>query len=366
MSGTTKTTANSAKQSVAQQQQLATAKLFLLNMQTNVSMRQQWQSLVHKMQQDIENSSMTNDAKEKIQIEKLNKLNQFIISKGYQTSANAVMALINDKWLNQYSQNSKLTPKSKETDKASQLVEELMNNAKTFTNWQAALSKSLKQDRGAANTFLKSWNITVDQARTAFIAIRNKKLSHWSGIYGNSVIKLADGTEHTGPAIIVYGDEHVSIGNTILLKQLNEKNKLNAVSYDNGVLTWDKTADPILGGADYSGKLTFSHISRPVLGDDYTGFEIFGTITYPQEGSPPKQGTVNIAARIGKPPDKQAHHPSHTTEAVKIGHTHGGQFVPTPPTLQLETIHHAHQRIKYVDNGMSMVEFLAAAPEDVK
>ena len=342
MADTSSVATSKADTKTFEEQQQATAKLFLLNLQTNTSMKQTWQSLLASMKKDIADSKATGAAKTKLYSQKIKKLNDFILSKGYYTSASAVQALVGQQensWAKQQQSNSQ------PVTAADEFVSSLLKDTQQLASWQSALSKSVSQDRNAANDYLKSHGITADQVRASFIKARSNNSKHWAGIYGNSVIRFADGKAIHGPVITIYGDDKISVGHTILTKS-------NNVNYKDGTLTWEKADDPLFG-PQHSGKLTFSQISRSAYGDNYIGFELFGTITFPEDASTSYKGQGSIMARVGKPP------------AIK-GKEPGKEHSATPPSLKLQAVNKASQYLGFVNSGMAMVEFVAATPTDVK
>ena len=367
--------------------QKANAMLFVADLQTNASMKQQWQSLIADIKEKI-GTGKTDEKKKANYQEKLTIIDNWIANKGYDATASAVLALTKTPFYEDYQKQNQASPQS------DAFVQDLLSDNKLLAGWQAALAKTSKGDSHASVNFLKGSNYRQKnfdcnpiQVRASFIKMRNHYLNYWCGIYGNSVItpvQLAQekqnpedsanpsqsqsgqtqqspskSTSQAGPIIIVSVDSNsnpqVSVDSTLLTEKTQGSNE---VTYKNGVLTWKRaeTIDAAMGlyaGANHSGKLTFSQVTRAAGKDGYVGNEFFGTITYPENGQgsdseqgsdTPKPGSYSILGRIGKPPKRV----QLTTSADGKTHRH----IRLPPKVHLTAVQKIQKYIGYL--GMVM------------
>ena len=395
----TATDSNSSSTSTSAQamEQQANAMLFVADMKTNVTMKQQWQSLIADINSKIGKGDSDDKKKSNYQ-EKLMIIDNWIANKGYNATASAVLKLTKTPFYQDYQKQNEPTRGSWD------FVQKLLSDNKLLAGWQAAMAKTSKGDSKATINFLagdnyknQNFNCNPIQVRASFIEMRDQNAKYWCGIYGNSVInpikqsqsKQAspdsnNGTQpstdsnqadqpknksQAGPVIIVS-----CVNRLVKGKDGKEKYKwepqlsvdqeiltdLNSINYSKGVLTWKKADDPLFG-VQHSGKLTFSQVTRAAKKDSYIGNEFFGTITYPgpysassdDQGSQASQGnssstaqepvTYSILGRIGKPPQR-------VQISKQAGHVK--RHIRLPPKVHLTGVQKIQKYIGYL--GMAM------------
>lgn len=312
----------------------ANAMIFVSNLQTNVKLKQQWTSLLQKMKEKLDVIKADQSKKEdldKVYSEKLVIVNNFLAANGYNTTAADVLDLLKSDF---YEEHQK---RSEPNESSDDFVQKLLGNSKLMAAWQKALNQSMNGTENAADNFLKTNNIdcNIDQVRASFIKMRNHKLSYWSGIYGNSIICTNDGKSQTGPVITIYDDRRFGVGNQIVDFELNK------VKYEEGVLSWEADDFTI----NFSGKITFNQVSRPVAPDTYVGNEFFGTFIYPSDGEGEFNGECSIIGRIGKPVSSES-----------------GKQLKTPPSVQLDTVDKMMKYVGYFMAGVFAIDFIASIP----
>lgn len=310
--------------------------LFVSDLGSNVTLKQKWTSLLSKIKEKLDANPPPSGQEEQSYREKLKIVDNFLAQNGYNTTASLVLSLLKTPF---YQEHQKQSECNEDSDR---FVQASLAQLKLMAAWQKALGNA-SSDRQAPDNFLKQqgYNCNAQQVAASVKKMRNVDIKFWTGIYGNSIITYDnDKTHETGPTIIVYGStDGVSVGSDVLDKGLNK------VTYQEGVLTWTQDSFTI----NYSGKLTFSQVTRASKDDSYVGNECFGTITYYDDsGNVTKTGS--LFARIGKPPkdDSQGN---------------GRTSCKTPPSVQLSWVGKAMKYVGYFMAGVFLVDFIASVPQ---
>ncbi|HEU4965362.1 MAG TPA: hypothetical protein VFV52_16165 [Bacilli bacterium] len=312
--------------------QQANAMLFVAALQKDVNLRNNWTSLLQKMNDELKVTTPAD--KDKVYQEKISIIDNWLVNQGYFCQAEQVLALLKTPFYQDYLKESQPNADS------DRFVQTTLSDVSLYNAWLGALKAvSGGADTDTLNTFLTSrgYNCTYVQVNASFVKMRNHNMNYWTGIYANSTLTHGSDKPVAGPILIIYGDYNVSIDNLHLDKELNK------VQYNNGVLTWEADDFTI----SYSGKITFSQKVMATTADPYVGNEYFGTITYPASGTAPQQGEVQVFGRIGELTQDQ--------KDKKI-----------PPAVNPSVVDQAMKYIGYFMAGVFLIDFAASIPKRFK
>ncbi|MBV6829922.1 phospholipase D-like domain-containing protein [Xanthomonas euvesicatoria] len=238
------------------------------------------------------------------------QLDEIILNAGYQTSLGYVtQAQVNPFF-------TETPPSTKPTAEALRFVA----NLSTSTTLLAALAAVIEQPTDSADAanqaitvFLRQNGYTCSalEVLAALAQMRRKVLAYWTGTYETWL------TQDGGASYHVHNDLHrdrllamaADVPLPALIKGLEitaeSDVKFNDVliakpSYNDYGLSWS-AAD----GNTCSADLKFGAVSRPTASDSFTGLEVFGTVTFPSDGTAPTQDTFSLYGRAPMPAPQQ-------------------------------------------------------------
>lgn len=227
-------------------------------------------------------------------------------------------------------------------DASDKFVKDIGTNKALLTGFVKVLTASYDTPEhadAAVTAWLngKGYDCTGAQVNASLIKVRDQGLQFWTGFYDQAGFVLMDGgayfntsqpvtarslaaagddedddTAETwdpsypapskAPSLSVYTNTTTGSGNPLPAAALGDMVIINP-TFANGVLSWEIGTG--FQRNTTSGSLTFSEITRATLGDGFVGRECYGTITYPDDGTPPCKGTVSYYNReVAKtPPD---------------------------------------------------------------
>ena len=235
-------------------------------------------------------------------------MNELIINAGYATTVDTVLEGFQNPY---FTQNP---PLDQATPQAIRFVVNMMSSAKLMTDFAKAVNspvKSVDEANQNIDKFLKAqgYHCTALQVRTAFIEVRMMVLSYWAGTYttwltpdeGASFTLNVTGTNSLKRAVAVKGSAPILpvAGPTLVVRGEGDVTfdgvQIDTPSYKDNVLSW--TAGTNSTGNSTAATLHFGHVIREAINDSYVGFEIFGTVTYPDSGTAPRQGVCSLYGR---------------------------------------------------------------------
>ncbi len=157
----------------------------------------------------------------------------------------------------------------------------------------------------------KGYACNATQIAAAIDQLRGEMLAYWGGEYDGWLV-TDNGTSYTnftphehddlrrrnvlaatvagGAPAQAYEGPKLTVVDNITAKL--DDDTLKGIKFQNGVLSWDAAA-----GNKTSGSVTLSQITQPGIDDPFTGYEAFGTLTWPDSGAAPNKGIVSYYAR---------------------------------------------------------------------
>ena len=268
--------------------EMVEAMLFILALAEDTLLNRQWTAL--KDQHDKATEPTVLSAIEE-------QMDELITSANFDTTAATVLDGLKTPFF------TGTPPSTEATPEAMRFVINLMNSPDLMLAFNKVVlqpADSVDAANAAITKFLRirGYSCTVLQVRAAFSAVRAIALAYWSGSYttwltddggasyGNAVQARAE-TDTTpvpelGPVLMVDGDT-VTIDGTAVVNP----------AYSHDSLTWSN-ADGNLTSAS----LQFGRVTRATVSDDFTGYECFGTITYPATGDQDRHGAYSLYGRV--------------------------------------------------------------------
>jgi len=238
----------------------AEAVRFTADLKQNKWMASQWQTLLDNSKAAVGDN--TGDAATTILRPLFEKMDNFIVDQGYDTTTLTILDYLKSDLYQTYLGLVSLGDKPSDSD-ARRFVQTLLTNSDIASAWQALVGQVAKGQATAddLNAFMKGKGFACSymQVNAAFQEMRDHNIIYWSGSYRTQLTDK-DGTR-PGPIVVISSPSpHSSVGElyigTILLPW---DPRPNGTFYANGVYTWR----PQSPGVPYSGSLTFSAITQP-------------------------------------------------------------------------------------------------------
>ncbi|MDC9714563.1 MAG: hypothetical protein PSN36_01905 [Gammaproteobacteria bacterium] len=258
---------------------IGTAYVFLNELKINNQLRDEWNKALE----------LTNGDKIKAD-KKVEYLDNFIANNGFDVGAEVVLHVLKTPWWERYKKDSASNQAS------DRFVQMILQDPKLFRNWSKIIAKgAVDGSLDDANKLLQTlgYKCNAMQVQNSFTKMRKHNVAYWTGIYGRTRLVDSAGqeTKKGTPSLIVYGQEHVSIG----------PDKIFDFSYKNGTLSW-----PLVPEDDekypfpnpHSGSITFSQISNPKKENGYVGPCFFGLLVF-GDGANEEQQAYSYSGQIG-------------------------------------------------------------------
>jgi phosphatidylserine/phosphatidylglycerophosphate/cardiolipin synthase-like enzyme len=308
-----KSTVSSALDPDEQTSQQIEAMAFIRALEVDTLLNTRWAQLVNQRNHAADTGKLT------VQ----HQMDELIASAGFDTTGAIVLAGLAQPF---FTQNP---PSTEATSQAIAFVANLMTDTQLMQDFSQAVyaqADSVADYNAALNKFLTSrgYTCTALQVMAAFAALRTVNLAYWSGTYttwltadggvsyatassassasstsgasGASgaaqphVLQAATSTDTTPPAPAL-GPQLVITADSVT----HDKVAIKGYSYNNNVLSWS-TSD----GNDTTASLQLGTVTRATMNENFTGNEMFGTITYPAASGSVASGTYSLYGRSGQ------------------------------------------------------------------
>lgn len=297
-----KSTVTNAVDPDEQTSQQIEAMQFIRALEVDTLLNTKWTQLVNQRNQQ------TTDA-EKLAVQQ--QMDELIASAGFDTTGATVLAGLAQPF---FTQNP---PSTEATSQAIAFVANLMTDTQLMQDFSQAVyaqADSVADYNAAFNKFLTSrgYKCTALQVMAAFAALRTVNLAYWSGTYTTwltadggvsyantsntqnaappHALQVRTSTDTTPPAPAL-GPQLVITADSVTY----DKVAIKAYSYNNNVLSWS-TSD----GNATTASLQLGTVTRATMNENFTGNEIFGTITYPAASGSVASGTYSLYGRSGQ------------------------------------------------------------------
>jgi phosphatidylserine/phosphatidylglycerophosphate/cardiolipin synthase-like enzyme len=295
------------------------AVLFVLETRHNVRLARTWTDTLATRQALTTPEELEDTA---------NILNEIIARAGYRTSSSRVLAVLHTAFFDSQRDDHAAN------DAARKFVKDITTDASLLQAFSTLLQSQHGSDAetdAAVTAFLhdKNYDCTATQLAAAIDELRAQHMSYWQGKFDGSITPdggaswgnftpsphdelrrrmllaagaaadtspdtSADTAGADGPSLTVLSNTRARLGD----------DEIKGLRFQDGVLSWDMAS-----GNKTSGSIAFSQISQPAIDDPFTGYECFGTLTFPDTGQAPNRGKVSYYGRWSKPanvddPDK--------------------------------------------------------------
>ena len=321
---------------------------FLNDLATNAGMKTEWTGVLTKVKATFPSDGSTPAAN--VAKNGLEALDNVIAEWGYDTTAVDVLGILKTPFWEAY---QSLRQPNAQSDR---FVQDLMSDPDKAAEWSRKTGAIQGADTSSLDTYLKGagYDCNAQQVSASFDKMRNQNLNYWTGVYGDTTLKLispaaggsspgapADGAAApadppiiTGLALTVYGSGSIGLGAMHVFDFV----------YARGQLTWSLGKSDDVGSNQTQASLTFSQLSQ-VRKDDpsgYVGNVSSGTLTLTQ------------ALPLLPPPASDPHHPALLQPGTyafsgKVGSPAAASAPPRiPPAIKAASVDKMHEFLSQV------------------